>query len=89
MSTLPIELLQLRASEPRSQLHRIASHLRGKIHGARGQLSLPKQARSHLVLFSFAAGLVGVAAGYGFAGLFTTSAPSSFELPLENQACRF
>jgi hypothetical protein len=71
MSTVPIETLQLRALEQRSQLHRTASDLREKISRTREKLSFSKQAHDHLVAVSVAAAFVGIASGYGVAGLFS------------------
>jgi hypothetical protein len=71
MSTIGIETLQLKALEQRSQLHRTASDLRAKISGTREKLRFSKQAHDHLVSVSLAAALVGIASGYGVAGLLT------------------
>jgi C4-dicarboxylate-specific signal transduction histidine kinase len=71
MSTVPIESLQLRALEQRSQLHKTASDLREKIEHTREKLRFSKQARDHLVTASVLAGLVGLAAGYSMASRFT------------------
>jgi hypothetical protein len=70
MSTVPIESLQLRAFEQRSQLHKTASDLREKIEHIREKLRFTKQVRDHLVTASLAAGLVGLASGYAVAGRF-------------------
>jgi hypothetical protein len=71
MSTQPLETLQLRALEQRSQLHRSASDLRERVNRTKDQLSLPKQARKHLVAISTIAILAGFVMGYGVAGIFT------------------
>jgi hypothetical protein len=72
MSTMPIEALQLRAVEQRSQLHRTASDLRGKISRTREKLRFSKQAHDHLLAVTLIAGAVGLASGYGAAGLFSS-----------------
>lgn len=71
MSTMPIEALQLRALEERRQLHRIASDLRAKVSRTREKLRLSKKAHDHLWTVSLAGALLGLASGYGVAGLFT------------------
>jgi len=71
MSTQPIETLQLRAIEQRSQLHRSASDLRERVNQAKDRLRLSKQAREHLVAISIVASLAGFLMGYGTAGIFT------------------
>ena len=71
MSTMPIETLQLRALEERSQLHKTASELRTKLSRTREKLSLPKQAHDHLLAVSVIAGAVALMSGYGIAGLFS------------------
>jgi hypothetical protein len=71
MSSMSVESLQLTALEQRNQLHRQVSELRDKVIRARWKLSLSNQAREHFTMFSAVAGVVGLASGYGFAGLFT------------------
>jgi len=71
MNPEPIETLQLRALEQRSQLHHTASDLRKKVEHARDSLRVSKQAREHLLPISLGAGLMGLIAGYSVAGLFT------------------
>ncbi len=71
MSSVPIDVLELRALEQRAQLHQTAADLRAKISRTRDQLNVPKQARNHRVAASIIAAVVGLASGYGFAGLFT------------------
>ena len=71
MNTEPIETLQLRALEQRSQLHHTASDLREKVQHARDTLRVSKQAREHLLPFTLVAGVMGIIAGYSLAGLFT------------------
>ena len=71
MSTLPIETLQLRALQQRSQLHNTASYLRAKLSRTREKLSLSKQAHDHLLVISLIAGVVGLVSGFGVAGLFS------------------
>jgi len=66
-----MEHLQLRALEQRNQLHRTVSDLRNKVVRAREKLRFSKQAKDHLLAASVLAGLLGVASGYGVAGLFT------------------
>ena len=71
MSMQPIETLQLRAIEQRSQLHRSASDLRERVNETKDRFRLSKQAREHLVMVSTVASLGGFLMGYGVAGIFT------------------
>lgn len=71
MSTMPIEDMQLRAIEQRKELHKTISDLREKVSHARERLKFSEQARRHLSAASALAALVGLAAGYACAGLFT------------------
>jgi len=71
MSTMPIETLQLRALEERSQLHRTTTELRAKLALTRDKLNLPKEVHDHLLALSVIAGAVGLVSGYGIAGLFS------------------
>ena len=71
MSSVPIDVLELRALEQRSDLHNTAAALRARISQIRDQLNVPQQARNHRVAGSLIAAVLGVASGYGFAGLFT------------------
>jgi len=70
MSTAPIESLELRALQQRSQLHKTAADLREKIKNTREKMRFTKKARDHLLTASLLAGLVGLASGYGVAGRF-------------------
>jgi hypothetical protein len=70
MSTQLIEVLQLRAIEERTQLHRSASGLRERVNQIKDRLRLSKQAREHLVVVSTLASLAGFLMGYGVAGIF-------------------
>ena len=70
MSTLPIEALQLRALEQRHQLHKTASDLRKRVKETRDRLNLSKQTRDHVIAVSWLASLIGLATGYGLAGIF-------------------
>ena len=71
MSPMPIESLELKALEQRSQLHRTASDLRAKLSRTREKLSLSNQVHDHLLAVSLVAGAVGLVSGYGVAELFS------------------
>ena len=71
MSTPQIDNLQLKAIEQRRQLHRTASDLRDKVHQTREKLNFSNQARRHFPIVAGIAGLLGLASGFTFAGIFT------------------
>ncbi|HEX3322002.1 MAG TPA: hypothetical protein VHR84_14945 [Terriglobales bacterium] len=71
MSTPQIDNLQLKAIEQRKQLHKTASDLREKVHETRDKLSFSNQAREHFPIVAGIAGLLGLASGFAFAGIFT------------------
>ena len=71
MSTEAIQNLELQAIRQRNKLHHSADELRAKIEAAREKLRLSKQAREHFVGASAVVSLIGLALGYGVAGMFT------------------
>jgi ribosomal protein L3 len=73
MSASPIENLELRALAQRNRLHERADELRGKVEAVREKLSVSKQAREHILSASALVSVIGLALGYGAAGMFTRS----------------
>lgn len=71
MSTPQIDSLQLKALEQRRRLHRTASDLREKVLETKEKLSVTNQSREHFPIFAAAASIIGLAAGFSFAGVFT------------------
>ena len=71
MSTLPVETLELLALEERNRLHQTASELRSKIAAVRQKMDLANTARQHIREAGLIAAILGLASGYGFAGIFT------------------
>ncbi len=67
-STLPTDILELRAAEQRRQIHNSVSELRTQM---REKLDIKKNAREYVWPASGVVGLVGLVVGYGFAGMFT------------------
>ncbi len=67
-STLPTDVLELRAAEQRRQIHNSVSELRTQM---REKLDIKKNAREYVWPASGVVGLVGLVVGYGFAGMFT------------------
>ncbi len=67
-STLPTDVLELRAAEQRRQIHNSVSELRTQM---REKLDIKKNAREYVWPASGVVGLVGLVMGYGFAGMFT------------------
>jgi len=66
-SSVPFELLEQRAAEQRRQIHNSVNDLRGAL---REKLDVKHNAREHLLPASGIAAFLGVAIGYGIAGLF-------------------
>ena len=64
---LPAELLEQRAEEERRRLHNTVAELRGSV---RERLDVRRTAQQHVWKASAVAGLVGLIAGYGAAGMF-------------------
>ena len=67
-TTLPTDILELRAAEQRRQIHNSVSELRTQM---REKLDIKKNAREYVWPASGVVGLVGLVVGYGFAGMFT------------------
>ncbi len=67
-STLPTDILELRAAEQRRQIHNSVSELRTQM---REKLDIKKNAREYVWPASGVVGLAGLVLGYGFAGMFT------------------
>ena len=68
MSTNPQEVLQVQAAEQRRQLHSSVTELKSHV---RETLDVRTNARRYLTPAGGAAALLGLIAGYGFAGMFT------------------
>ena len=66
-SSVPFETLEERAAQQRRQLHNSVSDLRGAL---RQKLDIKRNAREYLLPASGVAALLGLAVGYGVAGLF-------------------
>ena len=71
MSTIPIEILELRALEQRNLLHSTAKDLKTKIAAAREKFDMSKNAREHLIEASVVVSVLGFLSGYGLAGMLT------------------
>ncbi len=67
-STMPTDILELRAAEQRRQIHNSVSELRTQM---REKLDVKKNAREYVWPASGVVGLIGLVVGYGFAGMFT------------------
>ena len=70
MSTTPTYELELRAAEQRKRLHTSVEALKEQV---REKLDVKRNARQHLGLVSGIVSVLGLALGYGFAGIFTRS----------------
>ena len=68
MSTAPTYELELRAAEQRTRLHSSVEELRQRM---REKLDVKRNLRQHIGLAAGAVSVVGLALGYGVAGIFT------------------
>ena len=71
MNTTTIETLQIKALEQRKELHQTFADLRDKVMDTREKFKVSNQARNHLLAACAAAAVLGLASGYGVAGIFT------------------
>ena len=70
-SALPIESLERRALEERSQLHERATELKTKVRDVRKNLDINRNARRYFGPAAAIVAAIGLLAGYTVAGLFT------------------
>ena len=68
MSTLPSEILEVRAADERRRLLSSVVELKSKV---REKLDVKRTARRYMPYASGAAALLGLMMGYGVAGIFT------------------
>jgi hypothetical protein len=71
MNEWPIEDLERRAREERTELHQRASELRSKARMVRENLDINRNARRHFGGAAAVLAAVGLLTGYAFTGLFT------------------
>jgi len=71
MSTSPIENLEHRAAEERTELHLRANELRTQVRIARQNLDIGRNARRHFGSAAAVLTAVGLSSGYLMAGVFT------------------
>jgi hypothetical protein len=67
-SGIPVDVLEKRAADQRRQLHDSVSELRQSV---KERLDVKRNLREHLWPASGAVALIGLVAGYAFAGIFT------------------
>jgi hypothetical protein len=72
MTLLPVENLELRATEQRHHLHERATELKSKIDETREHLSITKQSRENFGPAALIVSAVGLLAGYTLTGMFTS-----------------
>lgn len=70
MSTAPTYTLEVRAADERRRLQSSVAELKSRV---REKLDVRRTARQHLPALSAVAGLLGLALGYSFTGIFTRS----------------
>ncbi len=68
LSRMPAETLEVRAADERRRLQSSVEELRWQV---RERLDVKKIARQYVPVASAVAALIGLGAGYGFAGIFT------------------
>lgn len=68
LSRMPPETLEVRAADERRRLQSSVEELRWQV---RERLDVKKIARQYVPVASGVAALIGLGAGYGFAGIFT------------------
>ena len=68
LSRLPPETLEVRAADERRRLQSSVEELRAQV---RERFDVKKIARQYIPAASAVAALIGLGAGYGFAGIFT------------------
>ncbi len=68
MTTMPTDVLELRAAEQRRRLHNSVAELREQV---REKMDVKKNVREHLGAASAVAAVAGLTLGWGFAGMFT------------------
>jgi hypothetical protein len=66
-TSLPIEFLEQRAAEQRRQLHNSAQELRSAV---RERVDVKRNVREYIAPLAGAAAVLGLALGYGIAGVF-------------------
>jgi hypothetical protein len=71
MSEEHVRRLEEQARQQRNALHHTASEIQRKIGALREQLSPKENIKHHFGLAASLVALLGVAAGYGIAGVFT------------------
>lgn len=67
-TSVPTDILEVRAAEQRRRIHNSVSELRTQM---REKLDVKKNAREYVWPASGVVGLIGLVVGYGFAGMFT------------------
>jgi len=70
MNTQPVENLELRAIEQRSELHQTTTELKEKLATARQRLDVSANLRQHFVPASVIVSCIALIAGYGAGGMF-------------------
>jgi hypothetical protein len=73
MSANPLDRLEIEALKQRNEVHETIDELKGKVVEVRAKLDPNANARAHLLAASMVVCSIGFLAGYGLAGLFTSS----------------
>jgi hypothetical protein len=73
MSANPLDRLEIEALKQRNEVHETLDELKGKVVEVRAKLDPNANARAHLLAASLVVSSLGFLAGYGLAGLFTSS----------------
>lgn len=72
MSANPLDRLEIQALQQRNEVHETIDELKGKVVEVRAKLDPNANVRAHLLAASLVVSSIGLFAGYGLAGLFSS-----------------
>ena len=73
MSANPLDRLEIQALQQRNEVHETIDELKDKVVEVRAKLDPKVNARAHLLAASLVVSSIGFLAGYGLAGVFSSS----------------
>jgi len=73
MSANSLDRLEIQALQQRNEVHDTIDELKGKVVEVRAKLDPNANARAHLLAASLVLSCIGLLAGYGLAGFFSSS----------------
>ena len=75
MSTTPVENLELRALEQRTEIHQTTAELKQKLAAARQKYDISANLRQRFTTIAIVVSCLSLIAGYGAGGIFTRRYP--------------